>query len=166
MIAAGAMGASASERHHGVDQHPTVGTWLVDVNVDSVDDPPALVTIGADGTLRITDCCSGPGAGVWAPSSSRTADATIMQPWYDEEGFVGFQTIRADIVTSADGDSLTASYTVDIPARDGTTSGQLGPVTASGTRVAVEPMGEAVGPLPVAEPEPTPTPPPSPSPTD
>ena len=133
--------------------HPLVGTWIVDVNTQDMEDPPALLTIGDDGTLRLTDCCNGPGAGVWAPSSTRTADATVMLPWYDDDGFVGYNTIRGDVVVSSDGDSLTATYTMDIPARDGTTTGQLGPVTATGTRMTVEPIGEPVGPLPVAVPD-------------
>ena len=163
----GASAASASDRHRGSSaDHPLVGTWILDANTQDMLDPPALLTIGDDGTLRLTDCCNGPAAGVWAPSSTRTADATLLLPWYDDEGFVGFNTVRGDVVVSADGDSLTATYTMDIPARDGTTSGQLGPVTATGTRMAVEPMGEPVGALPVDVPEPTPTPPPSPSPTD
>jgi len=132
--------------------HPLVGTWVLDTNTQDTEDPPALVTIGADGTIRMSDCCSAPWAGVWAPTTLRTADATILIPWADDEGgFVGFNMARADVVVSADGGSLTATYTMDIPDGEGGPSGQLGPVTAPGVRVVVEAMGEPVGPLPAAE---------------
>ena len=149
-----ASGALATDRERAASRaHPLVGTWLVDTNTQDSEDPLALITIGADGTIRLTDCCNAPGAGVWAPTTIRTADATILLPWADEDGFVGFNTVRADVVISADGGSLTATYTMDIPDRAGGTSGQLGPVDASGVRVGVEAMGEPVGPLPASAPD-------------
>jgi len=147
-------GASATERQRPMWQaHPLVGTWIVDANTDDTQDPPALLSIAADGTLRLTDCCNAPAAGVWAPSSIRTADATLLLPWSDEDGFVGFNTVRADVVVSADGGSLTATYTMDIPDRAGGSSGQLGPASATGVRVLVEPMGTPIGPLTAPTPE-------------
>jgi hypothetical protein len=94
----------------------------------------------------------------------RAADATLLLPWGDEDGFVGFNTVRADVVVSADGATLTATYTMDIPNRDGGSSGQLGPVAATGRRLTLEPMGEPVGPLPVQKAEESPPTSPQPSP--
>jgi hypothetical protein len=154
LVATFASGALASERQRpGWHVHPLVRTWIVDVNTDDTRDPPALVSIAGDGTLRLTDCCNAPAAGVWAPGSIRTADATLLLPWNDEDGFVGFNTVRADVVVSADGGSLTATYTMDIPDREGGTTGQLGPASATGVRVLVEAMGAPVGPLPIPAPE-------------
>jgi hypothetical protein len=72
---------------------------------------------------------------------------TTLLTWGDEDGFIGFNTLRGSVEISADGESFTATYTLDLPMRAGGTSGQLGPVAASGVRVSVEPMGEPVGPF-------------------
>ena len=117
-----------------------------------------MLTISADGTLRLTSCCDAPAAGAWRPTTRRTADATVLLPFFDDEGFIGFTIARADVVLSIDGLSFTATYTQEIPLREGGTTGQLGPVTATGTRVLVEAIGEPVGPVPVAAmPEASPT---------
>jgi hypothetical protein len=125
-----------------------VGTWVIDTNVDDPSNPPDLLVASADGTLQETSCCDAPGAGQWRPTGHGTADATILFPAGDENGFIGFNTVRAAVELAADGQSFTATYTVDLPNRDGTSSGQLGPLTASATRVAVEAMGQPVGPVP------------------
>jgi hypothetical protein len=171
LVSSVAMSTSAAERHRPrTTSESLVGTWILDVNTDDTQDPPALLTVEAGGTLRLTDCCNGVGAGVWQRPRSDVGDATatLLLPWYDEDGFVGWNTIRAFVRLSADGDSIAADYTMDIPNRDGTTSGQLGPVHASGTRMITEAPGEPIGQVPAPEPETTPTPtptaPPSPVP--
>ena len=128
-----------------------VGTWLVDVDVNLTADPPALLTISDDGTLRLTDCCNY-GAGAWASTGDGTADATVLLPWWDDEGFIGYAVVRSHIELDAGGDSFTATYTQEVPSRGGETSGQLGPGEASGERISVEPMGEPVAPIPTPPP--------------
>jgi hypothetical protein len=151
--------AAAAERERRVA--PIVGTWVLDVNVDDTADPPALLTVEPGGTLRLTDCCNGSGAGVWRPARGQGFMATLLTPWYDDDGFVGWNTTRA--LVTADEDFMRVTYTVDIPARDGTTSGQLGPVHATGVPVAVEGPGETLGSAPVAGPESSPAPSSAPS---
>jgi hypothetical protein len=152
---AGTAGQSR-ERIGGIG-HPLVGTWVVDIDTASTDDPAALLTINADGTLRLTSCCDAPGAGAWRPTTRRTADATVLLPFFDEEGFIGFSVARADVVLSIDGLTFTATYTQEIPDREGGTTGQLGPATAGGSRLIVEAIGEPVAPLPTAVPEASPS---------
>jgi hypothetical protein len=153
-----AAGAAAQfrERLGGVG-HPLVGTWVVDIDAATTEDPPGLLTINADGTLRLTSCCDAPGAGAWRPTTRRTADATVLLPFFDDEGFIGFSVARADVVLSIDGLSFTATYTQEIPDREGGTTGQLGPGTATGSRLIVEAIGEPVAPLPVPLSEASPT---------
>ena len=160
LLIATAVGAAGQFRERiGSFGHPLVGTWVIDVNTSMTEDPPGLLTISADGTLRLTSCCDAPAAGAWRPTTRRTADATVLLPFFDDEGFIGFSIARADVVLSIDGLSFTATYTQEIPLREGGTTGQLGPVTATGTRVLVEAIGDPVGPAPVAAlPEASPTP--------
>jgi hypothetical protein len=152
------MGAAAQIRERiGAFGHPLVGTWVVDIDTTTTEDPPGLLTINADGTLRLTSCCDAPGAGAWRPTTRRTADATLLLPFFDEEGFIGFSIARADVILSIDGLTFSATYTQEIPDREGGTTGQLGPATATGSRLIVEPIGEPVAPLPAAMPEASPT---------
>ncbi len=150
LVAILATGVSAKEpfRRGQGSSSSLVGTWIIDTNIDDPSNQPDLLVISADGTVQETSCCNAPGAGTWRPTSRRTADATILFPAGDDDGFIGYNTVRADVVLAADGQSFTATYTIDFPSRDGTSSGQLGPQTASATRVAVEAMGEPLGPVP------------------
>ena len=66
-------------------------------------------------------------------------------------GFVGYGTIRTSIEVAEDGQSFAGTYTIEFPAAMaeamGAPVGQLGPGEVTGQRIAVEPMGEPVGPL-------------------
>ncbi len=66
-------------------------------------------------------------------------------------GFVGYVTVRASIEVAEDGQSFAGTYTIELPAgmaeAMGAPVGQLGPGEVTGQRIAVEPMGEPVGPL-------------------
>jgi hypothetical protein len=156
VITSGIGAAGQFRERMGAFGHPLVGTWIVDIDTATTEDPPGLLTINSDGTLRLTSCCQAPGAGAWRPTTRRTADATVLLPFFDDEGFIGFSIARADVVLSIDGLTFTATYTQEIPDREGGTSGQLGPGTASGSRLIVEPLGEPVAPLPAAMPEASP----------
>ncbi len=92
--------------HRGLRSSRSSGTWVVDIDTATTEDPPGLLTINADGTLRLTSCCDAPGAGAWRPTTRRTADATLLLPFFDDEGFIGFSIARADVVLSIDGSDL------------------------------------------------------------
>ena len=85
--------------------------------------------------------------GSWEPTGKRTGALTVLFHTMDAEGLVQAVTIRADAKVSADDQNLTATYTLEFSSPDGTSTGQVGPGTATGTRIAVEPMGEPVAPL-------------------
>jgi hypothetical protein len=147
-MATGSAAAASNHRRSDATGHTLVGMWVVDVDSSGTLDAPALLTVSRDGTMRFSDCCSSPSAGVWAARGRRGADVNVLLPRGDGDGYVGFNTLRGSVEVSQDGQSFTATYTMDIPIRGEGTSGQLGPVAASGVRVDVEPMGEAVGPVP------------------
>ena len=55
--------------------------------------------------------------------------------------------MRGTFQVAPDGQSVTATYTLEYSG-GGAPAGQIGPGSASGTRVVVEPMGSPVMPLP------------------
>ena len=79
---------------------------------------------------------------------------TTVQYAIDSAGKVGRSTIRATFEVAADGQSLSAVYTIEF-VETGVPTGQMGPGTATATRIVVEPMGTPVMPLggPAASPD-------------
>ena len=78
--------------------------------------------------------------GAWQPTGEQTVQLTIWSRGPD-----GTAVVRADIEVAGDGQTLTASYTVQFTSPDGTMdTGEVGPFTATGTRLAVEPQGTPV----------------------
>ena len=138
---------------HATAEHPAVGAWMVDTSPQDTTDPPELVTIAPGGT--VTDAgAGGTGYGSWSANGERGADATFLSPLHDPECgcLLGYATIRTSIEVAEDGRSFTGTFTLEFPAAMGdamgTPLGQLGPGEVTGQRIAVEPMGEPVGPLP------------------
>jgi hypothetical protein len=151
---AAAPGVSAQD----TAEHPAVGAWIIESTPEDTTDPLELALI-APGGLIINAFPDGNGYGSWAATGDRTADATFLIPFNDPEaGFLGFATIRTSIEVAEDGQSFAGTYTFEPPAgmaeAMGLPAGQLGPGEVTGQRVAVEPMGEPVGPLPEEPAEP------------
>ena len=66
--------------------------------------------------------------------------------------FLGLGWVRGSTEVSADGQTLTGTYAIEPPpalaGAMGIPEGELGPTPITGERIALEPMGEAVAPLP------------------
>jgi hypothetical protein len=161
---AGAQGVAAQ----ATEEHPAVGAWIIETTPG--DEPPELVTI-APGGIIVNAGPEGAGYGTWAASGDRTADAIFMFPFIDAEGgFLGYATVRTSIEVAEDGQSFAGTYTLEVPAEVaeafGAPVGELGPGEVTGRRIAVEPMGEPVGPIPeeggAEEAPPSPEAPPTP----
>ena len=118
--------------------HPFVGSWMLDTDTSDPGNTPSLVVVSADGSYIEFDS-DGPGVGAWEPTGDTTATLTIH--FIDSDGGGG-GVIRASVEVAADGQSLTASYTLEIfdPAT-GEGSGEIGPGIAEGTRMVVEAPG-------------------------
>jgi hypothetical protein len=131
-----------------MNAHPVVGAWVLDNNVDDPANPPEHVVFTADGLYIGVPAQGGNTIGVWAPTGERTAAITLVFFVPGEGGASGGRAIvRATVEVAADGQSFTAPYTLEIVTPDGAGSGQFGPATATGTRLAVEQMGTPAGPL-------------------
>ena len=124
---------------------PLVGAWLIDIDGDPNTDPTQGI-FHADGSYIQTDQGANVAVGAWESTGPSTADLTFA--WYgvDQSGVDGSTTVRVTVTVGPDGQSLTAVYTLEF-SRPGLPTGQMGPGTATGTRVAVEPMGTPVAPL-------------------
>jgi hypothetical protein len=145
--------ASAQDESTAAAEHPIVGAWII--SDPGTDDPPDILTVGAGGTL--TDAGpEGTGYGVWVPTGEASADATFLLGFSDPQaGFLGYSVFRTSVEVSADGQTLSGSYTIEPPPEMaeafGIPVGQLGPGEVTGQRVVVEPMGETVAPIPSGE---------------
>jgi hypothetical protein len=128
--------------------HPVVGAWLLDPDANDPANLPSLAIFHDDGTYLEVDADGGSGIGTWQATGPTTAAATFLYHGRDESGgFAGTVKIRATAAVDAAGNALTAEYTLEFIGPDGTSSGEMGPGTATAERIAVEPMGTPVGPL-------------------
>ena len=158
---AAAPGVSAQ----AADEHPVIGAWIGNSTPEDTTDPLELLTFAPGGIVVSITPGSESGYGSWVATGERSVDATILIPLIDPTaGFVGYLTARTSIDVAEDGQSIAGTYTIELPAgiaeAMGGPVGQLGPGALTGQRIAVEPMGEPVGPLPAeGGPEPVASPP-------
>jgi hypothetical protein len=127
--------------------HPLVGSWNANTDVSNPSNPPSLFIFTSDGIYTEVDADGTTAIGSWQATGPNTANLTALEHQTDDNGkFVGTLIIRASITVSADGQSFTAPYTLELtpPLAGGTSTGQAGPGMASGTKIAVEPMGTPV----------------------
>ena len=133
-------------------EHPAVGAWTIDATPADATDPLELLIVAPGGVI-VNASPEGTAYGSWAATGEWSADATFLFPLSDAEGgFVGYATARTSIEVAEDGQSFAGTYTIEFPAgmaeAMGAPMGQLGPGDVTGQRIAVEPMGTPVGPLP------------------
>jgi len=124
--------------------HALVGAWLVDSDSSSDINVPENMIFSSDGTL-VDVQGSDVTVGVWEATGPSTATITFSAYFTDDNGdYNGGYTVRAAGELSADGNSFTATYTVESLNPDGTTSGQAGPGTVTATRIMAEAPGTPV----------------------
>lgn len=129
--------------------HPLVGAWELQTQVNNPSNPPSVAVFHPDGTYYESDADGSDGAGTWQPTGPNTANLTIIFHGTDEKGnYVAKIKVRAAVTVDASGNSFTAPYTLEFISPDGKSTGQLGPVTATGTRIMAEAPGTPVGTVP------------------
>lgn len=143
--------------------HPLVGAWMVDTNVDTDTDSPEIGIFHSDGSVF------GLGASRWVSGAWEAADNTTglatMAGVFEANGG-GYVVLRGPHAVDETGDGWTCACTFTVVAPDGTVL-DSGQATAHGTRLPVEPV-DAMGmslagfptwsPAPTTEPESTPAP--------
>jgi hypothetical protein len=146
----GLASATLAQDASATAQSPIVGAWLLDVGSDPSSAPTTAI-FHADGTYIQTDGV-GTGIGSWAATGPASGDLTFTAYGPDETGALWSTTIRGSLEVAAD-DTLSGTFSIEYAGADGTPTGEYGPATATGTRIAIEPMGSDLTPM---GPEPSP----------
>jgi hypothetical protein len=134
----------AKDAKPSMAKSPVVGAWLLDVDGD-LSTPPTQAVFHADGTYLQTDA-GGVGVGSWLATGPSTGALTFSVYDLEETGGFSSATVRAILEASADGQSISGTFTLEQISGDGSSTGQMGPLTATGTRIPVEPMGSPAEP--------------------
>lgn len=125
--------------------HPLVGTWLADTDTNDPANAMDTFTFSSDGGYIEVDATGDVQLGAWEATGGTTAILKIVSYQANDDGTpAGGYIVRASIEVAADGNSFTASYTFEFLSADGSSSGQAGPGTATGTRIVAEAPGTPV----------------------
>lgn len=144
LVAIGPAHADTGAQDATTQGHPLVGTWLVDNDPTAEDNLPENITFTSDGTL-IDVQGSETALGVWAATGATTANVTFSAYQGDDSGaYYGGYMVRAAVEVSADGNSFSGQYTIELLNPDGSMSGQAGPGMVTATRVMAEAPGTPV----------------------
>jgi hypothetical protein len=138
---------AGTEAAAAMEGHPLVGLWSA-VADDDPEGPPLLLAFSPHGVVQSVEGGSS-SLGVWEATGPTSGAMTlVLPPSDDEEGGSeeGNVTLRATFDVDADGQSLTAEYTIEFVGEGGP-AGEYGPGTATGTRIMVEQMGTPAGSL-------------------
>jgi hypothetical protein len=126
--------------------HPIVGAWLLTVD-EFPEDPPSLVAFHSDGTYQEAGGDGSTAIGSWEATGPSSANVTFMEILpTDDGGSASMATIRAAGEVSADGQTFTAEFTIELTG-EGAPAGEYGPGHVTATRINVEPMGTPAGAL-------------------
>ncbi|MDQ3467350.1 MAG: hypothetical protein M3411_03845, partial [Chloroflexota bacterium] len=91
-------GTSTHAQDASLTEHPIVGAWVIDVDADDPENPPALAIFHDDGTYLQSDPDGANGVGTWEPTGATTAALTILFHGLDEnDAFGGTTTVRATV---------------------------------------------------------------------
>lgn len=153
-------GRLATAQDASLANHPAKGSWAVASDPGDTDYSPRLAILSADGGAFFVSGEMLTGVGSWEPTGETTAAVTFVVVTNGPAQVV----IRAGIEVAPDGESFAGTFTNEFvfdPAGGGT-SGEIGPGTLTGTRLAAEAPGtpsasfEDFFSVPDASPEATP----------
>lgn len=141
--------------------HPARGSWSTASDPGDAEYTPRTMILSADGGAIFVSGFATSGIGQWEPTGASSAIVTFTSVTNGPAQIV----IRAAIEVAPDGQSFSGTFTIEAqfdPAGGGT-SGEVGPGTITGTRMAAEAPGTPVMTFdeffapPGATPEATPT---------
>lgn len=127
--------------------HPIVGSWLLSVDARDPESPPVLAVYHADGTYTDSAVDRSGGVGVWEAIDDTSVANHIV--FHSEDGSTTH--IRSVATVDESGNAYTSEHTREVIGADGTSSGEMGPGTATGERIMIEERGESAGAMMEAE---------------
>jgi hypothetical protein len=143
LVAALSLGTTAQEATpSAMADHPVVGVWQWDNDLDNPGTDISLGIFHADGTYTEPSPGAGVGVGVWEPTGERTADLTLVYLDINEDPLVvepGTGKFWLAVEVDASGTMIRAPGIIRASTADGTVVYE-GEFLAQGTRVDVEPM--------------------------
>jgi hypothetical protein len=145
VIVVGVSRSGAEAQDVTTQDHPLVGTWLINADPDNMTTPSDTVAFHADGTVTDVEIDGTVELGGWEATGPTSAAVTLWGTESDENGgFGGMAVVRVSLEVSADGASVTGQYTIEFQGNGQPASGQAGPATVTGTRLTVEAPGTPV----------------------
>ena len=157
----GLLGTAAQDATPTSQQHPFVGTWVVDTISASENDSPEIAVVTADGGV-IGQGANRVAGGRWQAIDDHTVELTLVSV-YEKEGVGRYIIVRGPHTVDETGDAWTCQCTFTVVSADGTVL-DSGDAPASGRRLPLQGMemvGQPLTEVPVwvpLQPEATPTP--------
>jgi hypothetical protein len=160
-LGSGLLSAAAQDATPTSQQHPFVGTWIVDTISASENDSPEIAVVTADGGV-IGQGANRVAGGRWQAIDDHTVELTLVSV-YEKEGVGRYIIVRGPHTVDETGDAWTCQCTFTVVSADGTVL-DSGDAPASGRRLPLQGMemvGQPLTEVPVwvpLQPEATPTP--------
>ncbi len=141
-IVLGGGGRFAAAQDTDSATHPARGAWIVESDPGDTEYSPRLMILSADGSALFVSGRATTGVGMWEPTGDTSATVTFNLV----SNGPAYIVLRASLDIAPDGQSFAGIHTTEIvldPAGGGT-SGEIGPGTLHGTRLAPEAPGTPV----------------------
>ena len=145
----GGLATSAQDATPTTQQHPLVGTWVVDTISASENDSPEIAVITPDGGV-IGLGANRVAGGRWQAIDEHVAELTLVTV-FEKEGIGRYVIVRGPHTVDETGDAWTCECTFTVVSADGTVL-DSGSAPASGRRLPLQGMemvGQALAEVPV-----------------
>jgi hypothetical protein len=148
-VSGGGLAASAQDATPTTQQHPFVGTWVVDTISASENDSPEIAVVTADGGV-IGLGANRVAGGRWQPLDDHAAELTLVTV-FEQDGVGRYVIVRGPHTVDETGDAWTCECTFTVVGADGTVL-DSGSAPASARRLPLQGMdlvGQPLAEVPV-----------------
>jgi hypothetical protein len=138
------LSTAAQDATPTTEQHPFVGTWVVDTISASENDSPEIAVVTADGGV-IGQGANRVAGGRWQAIDDHTVELTLVSV-FEQEGVGGYIIVRGPHTVDESGDAWTCECTFTVVSADGTVL-DSGDAPASGRRLPLQGRDQVGSPL-------------------
>jgi hypothetical protein len=126
-------------------EHQIVGSWHVNMDSEAPVRQPALLVFTSDGTMLQFGSAGATTVGSWSMLTNRAAQITSFAlPDSAPDGCRGGSKLGGVAEAGDAGEQITMIYTVQCFDVTGTLVSEEGPITATGSRITVDPIPQPV----------------------